>query len=123
MTTKGSLATGSYTQSSVDIARNHKDIVIGFVTTRSLHTVQADTPLTENEDFVIFTTGVNRSSKGDKLGRQYQTLASAIERGADFIIAGRGIYAAEDPVVRQNILQEMHFRLPWGPPPYHQFDL
>lgn len=48
-------------------------------------------------DFVVFTTGVNRKSAGNSLGQQYQTPASAIERGADFIIAGRGIYAAEDP--------------------------
>ena len=52
----------------------------------------------DNEDFVVFTTGVNLSSKGDKLGQQYQTPQSAIGRGADFIIAGRGIYAAPDPV-------------------------
>lgn len=60
---------------------------------------------TEDEDFVIFTTGVNRSSKGDKLGQQYQTPTSAIERGADFIIAGRGIYAAEDPVESVKLYQ------------------
>ncbi|KFZ10326.1 hypothetical protein V502_08199 [Pseudogymnoascus sp. VKM F-4520 (FW-2644)] len=88
MTTKGSLATGDYTKSSVEIARKHKDFVIGF-----------------DEDFVIFTTGVNRSSKGDKLGQQYQTPTSAIERGADFIIAGRGIYAAEDPVASVKLYQ------------------
>jgi hypothetical protein len=33
------------------------------------------------------------SSKGDKLGQQYQTPQSAVGRGADFIISGRGIYA------------------------------
>jgi len=52
----------------------------------------------DEEDFVVFTTGVNLASKGDKLGQQYQTPESAIGRGADFIIAGRGIYAAPDPV-------------------------
>jgi orotidine-5'-phosphate decarboxylase len=52
----------------------------------------------EDEDFVIFTTGVNAEAKGDSLGQQYQTPASAISRGSDFIIAGRGIYAAPDPV-------------------------
>lgn len=92
MTTKGSLATGVYTKSSIEIARKHKAFVIGFVATRSLASVETDSTVTENEDFVVFTTGVNRSSNGDKLGLQYQTPTSAIERGADFIIAGRGIY-------------------------------
>lgn len=99
MTSKGSLATGAYTTASVDYAREYKDFVIGFISTRALTEVQSDvTSATEGEDFVVFTTGVNLSSKGDKLGQQYQTPKSAIERGADFIIAGRGIYAASDPV-------------------------
>ena len=52
----------------------------------------------DDEDFVLFTTGVNLASKGDALGQQYQTPESAIGGGADFIISGRGIYAAPDPV-------------------------
>jgi orotidine-5'-phosphate decarboxylase len=106
MTTKGSLATGEYTKSSIEIARAHKEFVIGFVATRSLESVETDSTDTEDEDFVIFTPGVNRSSKGDKLGQQYQTPTSAVERGADFIISGRGIYAAEDPVASVRLYQE-----------------
>ncbi|KID82656.1 orotidine 5'-monophosphate decarboxylase [Metarhizium guizhouense ARSEF 977] len=45
----------------------------------------------------IFTTGVNGSESGDGLGQRYQTPAAAIGGGSDFIIAGRGIYSAEDP--------------------------
>ncbi|KAH0543625.1 hypothetical protein FGG08_002063 [Glutinoglossum americanum] len=106
MTTKGSLATGAYTSSAVEIAKRHQGFVIGFVATRSLESVRTDIPATEDEDFVIFTAGVNRSSKGDKLGQQYQTPKSAIERGSDFIIAGRGIYASEDPVASVKLYQE-----------------
>ncbi|KAL1988413.1 hypothetical protein VTN96DRAFT_9468 [Rasamsonia emersonii] len=99
MTSKGSLATGEYTKASVDYARKYRGFVMGFISTRALTEVQSDvTTAAEDEDFVVFTTGVNLSSKGDKLGQQYQTPRSAIERGADFIIAGRGIYAAPDPV-------------------------
>lgn len=106
MTTEGSLATGTYTESSVDIAKRHKGFVIGFVATRSLMSVKTDVPTTEDEDFVIFTTGVNRSSKGDKLGQQYQTPTAAIEKGSDFIIVGRGIYAADDPVESVKLYQK-----------------
>jgi orotidine-5'-phosphate decarboxylase len=41
---------------------------------------------------------VNISSKGDALGQQYQTPNSAMAGGSDFLIAGRGIYASQDPV-------------------------
>ncbi|KAJ5902704.1 hypothetical protein N7495_003232 [Penicillium taxi] len=98
MTSKGSLATGPYTSASVDYARKYPNFVLGFVSTRSLNEVPSSVSAAENEDFVVFTTGVNLSSKGDKLGQQYQTPQSAIGRGADFIIAGRGIYACADPV-------------------------
>ena len=46
------------------------------------------------------------SSSGDALGQQYQTPESAVKRGADFIIAGRGIYAAADPVAAVKRYQE-----------------
>lgn len=102
MTSKGSLATGPYTQKCVDLARKFPKSMMGFVATRALGEGEPE----KGEDFVVFTTGVNLDSKGDKLGQQYQTPASAVERGADFIIAGRGIYAAEDPVDAAKRYQE-----------------
>ncbi|KAL2832869.1 Orotidine 5'-phosphate decarboxylase domain-containing protein [Aspergillus cavernicola] len=100
MTSKGSLATGTYTERSVEYARKYKGFVMGFVSTKALGDVvpHGNGEEEEGEDFVVFTTGVNMADKGDKLGQQYQTPESAVGRGADFIIAGRGIYRAEDPV-------------------------
>jgi len=101
MTSKGSLATGDYTARSVDMARNHPGTIIGFVATQALTEVgstAASCPAAADEDFVVFTTGINLGSKGDNLGQQYNTPASAVARGADIIIVGRGIYAAPDPV-------------------------
>jgi len=69
---------------------------MGFVSTKELSSHSPDA--TPKEDFVVFTTGVNISSKGDALGQQYQTPTTAMEGGSDFLIAGRGIYAATDPV-------------------------
>ncbi|KAL3477362.1 Orotidine 5'-phosphate decarboxylase domain-containing protein [Aspergillus californicus] len=101
MTSKGSLATGGYTERSVEYARRYKGFVMGFVSTRALGEVSPQ-PVAqdgdEEEDFVVFTTGVNLVDKGDKLGQQYQTPQSAVGRGADFIISGRGIYKAADMV-------------------------
>ncbi|KAL8363238.1 hypothetical protein RB601_009149 [Gaeumannomyces tritici] len=96
MTSKGSLATGAYTKRCVDLAREHPDSMLGFVATRSLS--EEGGGCRAGEDFLVFTTGVNMESKGDKLGQQYQTPAGAVANGADFIIAGRGIYASEDAV-------------------------
>lgn len=96
MTSKGSLATGSYTKASIDVARTYPDTVIGWVATKELS--QYAEGMVDGEDFVTFTTGVNISSKGDALGQQYQTPTTAMAGGSDFLIAGRGIYAASDPV-------------------------
>ena len=97
MTSKGSLAVGDYTSVSVEVAKKYKSSVIGFVATRELSSCATTAPTTD-EDFVVFTTGVNLACKGDALGQQYQTPQSAVERGADFIIAGRGICSSPDPV-------------------------
>ncbi len=105
MTTKGSLATGDYTKACIELARKHQDFVLGFVATQAL-TSLAGKAESDDEDFVVFTTGVNQATKGDNLGQQYQTPESAINRGADFIIAGRGIYATDDPVKMVKLYQE-----------------
>ena len=97
MTSKGSLATGEYTRASVEVAQKYPKSVIGFISTRELSSLSAASD-NDQEDLVVFTTGVNLSSKGDALGQQYQTPSSAMAGGADFLIAGRGIYAAKDPV-------------------------
>ncbi|KAI1612121.1 orotidine 5'-phosphate decarboxylase [Exophiala viscosa] len=96
MTSKGSLAIGEYTRLSVEYARKYPKSVIGFVSTTELSNHSPSN--TPTEDFVVFTTGVNISSKGDPLGQQYQTPTTAMAGGSDFLIAGRGIYASPDPV-------------------------
>ena len=60
--------------------------------------VDAEVPPTSKEDFIIFTTGINQSQKGDKLGQQYKAPSQAVQGSADFIVAGRDVYAAEDPI-------------------------
>jgi orotidine-5'-phosphate decarboxylase len=114
MTSKGSLATGEYTRASVQIAQKYYQSVIGFVATRELSGYVSENALgregtdfqRHEEDFVVFTTGVNMSSEGDALGQQYQTPVSAVQRGSDFLITGRGIYAAPDPIVAVKAYRE-----------------
>ena len=107
MTSKGSLATGEYTRASVSIANQFPKSVIGFIATKRLSDESPEVDKegestneaqSEAPDFVTFTTGVNMSTSGDALGQQYQTPASAMAGGSDFLIAGRGIYASQDPI-------------------------
>jgi orotidine-5'-phosphate decarboxylase len=86
MSSKGSLATKSYTSQSVDIAQDHSDFVMAFVAGGTLENPRAEV------DFVVFIPGINRATQGDGLGQQYQSPDSAIGRGSDIIIVGRGIY-------------------------------
>lgn len=106
MTSKGSLAAGAYTSASIESARRHKSFVVGFVANHALTLVETPTRATDSEDFVVFTTGVNRGTKEDPLGQQYQTPEAAIGRGADFIISGRGIYATADPIETAKLYQK-----------------
>ena len=105
MTSKGSMATGDYTRESVRIARKYAKSVIGFVATTELSSFAARHD-GDSEDLVVFTTGVNLASKGDALGQQYQTPTTAMQGGSDFLIIGRGIYAAADPLSAMKKYQE-----------------
>ena len=98
MTSKGSMGTGIYTRKSVELARTHNDVVIGFIATKSLTDIKAEVSSISQGDFITFTIGINQSSKGDKLGQQYNTPTEALRGGSDFIIRGRGVYASKDHV-------------------------
>lgn len=92
MSTKGSLATGEYTASAVQMARQRPDFVIGFIAQRRMETVGA-VDGSSNEDFLILTPGVGLDVTGDGMGQQYRTPKSVItDAGCDVIIVGRGIY-------------------------------
>ena len=106
MTSSGSLATGEYTRISVEIAQKYAQSVIGFVATRELSSYAPESVHRQEDDYVVFTTGVNMASKGDQLGQQYQTPTNAVEGGSDFLIAGRGIYRAPDPVAAVKAYRE-----------------
>jgi len=84
MSSKGTLAKGSYTEDAFEMARAHRDFVIGFISMKRLG---------EEDDFLILTPGVGLDTKGDGMGQQYKTPREVIlDNGCDVIIVGRGIY-------------------------------
>ncbi|PPQ77397.1 hypothetical protein CVT25_010979 [Psilocybe cyanescens] len=101
MSTKGSLAVGTYTEEAVRMARQHRDFVIGFIAQKRMDGVGAN--LDEDvsaEDFLILTPGIGLDSKADSMGQQYRTPYEAVfESGCDIIIVGRGIYGTDPKAV------------------------
>lgn len=95
MSTKGSLATGSYTEDAVRMARLHRDFVIGFIAQRRMDGIglEPGSAADDGEDFLILTPGVGLDTRGDAMGQQYRTPREVVlEAGCDVIIVGRGIY-------------------------------
>ena len=90
MSSAGNLAACEYTKAAVEMAKKHKEFVIGFISLSCL---------VDDPQFIHMTPGVQLSTGGDTLGQQYLTPADVIvNRGSDVIIVGRGIYQAEDPI-------------------------
>jgi orotidine-5'-phosphate decarboxylase len=95
MSTKGSLATGTYTEETVRMARANPDFVIGFIAQRRMEGVGIanEDNNDEGEDFLVLSPGVGLDVKGDGMGQQYRTPRQVVlESGCDVIIVGRGVY-------------------------------
>ncbi|KAF0491309.1 orotidine-5-monophosphate decarboxylase [Gigaspora margarita] len=91
MSSKGNLATGAYTEATIEMAKRHKDFVIGFISGKKFNSC---------EELIIMTPGISLDISNDDLGQQYKTPRNVIENGSDIIIVGRGIYGkGKDAVV------------------------
>ena len=78
MSTKGSLAVGEYTRSSVQMALDHPDFVIGFIAMNRMDGLATELGYA-GKDLLILTPGVGLDSRGDGKGQQYRTPKEVIE--------------------------------------------
>lgn len=93
MSSQGTLAQGDYTKKAVEMARNHRDFVFGFIAMEKVRPEPTDSAKDIAEDWLVLTPGVGLDVKGDGMGQQYRTPREVIlDRGCDVIIVGRGIY-------------------------------
>ena len=67
MSTKGSLATGTYTEDAVRMARENRDFVVGFIAQRRMEGVglSESESLHSEEDFLILSPGVGLDVTGE----------------------------------------------------------
>ena len=99
MSSEGNLATGTYTDRAVEMARRHEDVVMGFVSMRQL--------TLKDPHFVYFTPGVKIAGVGDGLGQTYQDPYEVVaKRKSDVTIVGRGITKADDVVAKAKEYRE-----------------
>ena len=97
MSAKGNLISENYTRQVLDIGKRRQDCVAGYIghgaNIDDIRRFKAKIP----QNQLLLMPGVNLDTKGDGLGQQYLTVEDAITGGADAIIVGRGIVAADDP--------------------------
>jgi uridine monophosphate synthetase len=97
MSSAGHLMTPEYQKQTVEIARNHRDFVMGFIGQRSFNTEPDDNFITMTPGCQLPPPGQEGKKMGDDLGQQYNTPRKLIfEQGCDVVIVGRGIVRAED---------------------------
>lgn len=90
LSSAGNLMDANYVQQTLKLAEQHADFVFGFITQHAIST---------DPHWLYLTPGIKLSEGGDELGQRYTTPKQALcERGADIIIVGRGIIAADDPL-------------------------
>lgn len=101
MSSNENLATGTYTQKAIVLAKEHAEFVMGFI---------AREKLTEDPAFIHLTPGVGSEEGQDHLGQRYLTPEYVIgSLQSDVIIVGRGIYQSQDPLTTARRFRERGF--------------
>ncbi|WP_268801667.1 orotidine 5'-phosphate decarboxylase / HUMPS family protein [Piscirickettsia litoralis] len=90
MSSAGNLLKADYTQTTINLAKENSDFVMGFISREKL---------SNKPGMIHMTPGVQLKEGQDTLGQRYLTPDHVInELGNDIIIVGRGIYKDDDPL-------------------------
>lgn len=99
MSTKDTLTSKKYTLKAIDIAEDHKDVVLGTV---------SQNYRSDNPGIMMLTPGINTDRKKDGMGQTYNHPDEAFsKRGVDIMIVGRGIYQAQNPRLQSEIYRKI----------------
>lgn len=96
MSNKNNLIDSNYTQKVIEIAKNHKDKVLGFITQEKL-----------SDDFLNFAPGINIDATSDGSDQKYSNIETMRAKGIDVFIVGRGIYKSSDPIAKTKEYREL----------------
>ena len=81
MSNNGNLIDNLYTQKTLEIAKNNRETIIGFICQEKI----------SDNSFLYCVPGININAKNDNSDQKYIHPIRAIENGADILIVGRGI--------------------------------
>lgn len=97
MSAKGNLITENYTRKVLEIGQKFPHFVSGYIghgnSEDDIRRFKAKIPANQ----LLLMPGVKLKPGNDGMGQQYISVEQAIRGGADLIIVGRGIYAADNP--------------------------
>lgn len=98
MSSQGALMSKDYIKATLNMAIEHKDFVIGFITQHQL---------CKEPTFINMAPGIQIDANGDQLGQQYITPWQAIYNNeVDIIIVGRGIYMSDEPLNKAKLYRD-----------------
>ncbi len=97
MSSKGNLISEQYTRQVIETGKKYESCVTGFIghgkDAEDIRRFRNKIP----SNFLFLMPGVKLGDTGDALGQSYITPDVAVKNGADMIIVGRGIVAADNP--------------------------
>lgn len=98
MSSSGTLAKGAYAKKAVEMAEDHLDTVVGFISLRKL---------SQNPGLIHFTPGVKLKAGEDSMGQKYRTVEEVlIKNRSDIIIVGRDITQSANPKKQAALYRE-----------------